>query len=356
MPPRTPLAVAALALALVAGSCSDTEASRPGADPEPVLQAAARGCDRYASPRGSDLNTGTRRFPFRSVPKLTRSLRAGEGGCLARGVYRHRGVARLRAPGTTLRPIGRARVVVNGAIWVLGRARGARVLGLRLTSSDPVYAIPLKVQADDVTIARNTITGRRNTICVLVGSDRVAERTLIEENRISNCGRRGKFDHLLYISHTRDAVVRRNLLTRNPGGYAVHLYPDADGTLIEQNVMDANLGGVVFAGDGYGHVSEGNEVRENVIVGAGPRWNVEGSWSGGPVGGGNSAHHNCVYSTGPSAPSGLFPESGFDESDNLVLPGSPYRGARAGRYTLRRTSPCWRLTGLSPGSAPLTGG
>jgi nitrous oxidase accessory protein NosD len=355
MRPGTLLPACGVALALVAGACSGTEASSPRAqEPEPPPVAAASGCDRYASPRGSDFNRGTRRFPYRSVPKLTRSLRAGEAGCLIRGVYRHRGVARLRAPGTTLRPLGRQRAVINGAVWVLGGARGARIMGLHLTSSDRVYAIPLKVQADDVTVTRNTITGKRNTICVLVGSDRTAERTLIEANRISDCGRRGKLDHLLYISHTRDAVVRRNLLTDNPGGYAVHLYPDADGTVIEQNVMDANLGGVVFAGDGYGDVSEGNEVRENVIVGTGPRWNVEGSWSGGPVGDGNFAHHNCVYTTGPSAPSGLSPESGFAESDNLVLPRSPYRGVRSGDYTLRRTSPCWDLTGLQPGRVPLS--
>jgi hypothetical protein len=346
--------VLGLALALVGASCSDTDASRSVQASDAPAVAAARGCDRYASPRGSDFNRGSRRLPFRSVRKLARSLRAGQAGCLARGTYRHRGVARLRAPGTTLRPIGRARVVVNGAIWVLARARGARVLGLRLTTSDPVYTIPLKVHADDVTVARNSISGRRNTSCVLVGSSRIAKRTLIEENHISNCGRRGKFDHLLYISHSRDAIVRRNLLTRNPGGYAVHLYPDADGTLVEQNLMDANLGGVVFAGE-FGDVSEGNEVRGNVIVGAGPRWNVEGSWSGGPVGGGNTAHRNCVFSTGPSAPSGLFPQSGFAESDNLVLPGSPYRGVRNGHYRLPATSPCWDLTGLDPRKAPLTG-
>ena len=70
------------------------------------------------------------------------------------GRYRHRGVVAMRRAGTTLRPLGKAHVTIDGAIWVLPGAKGARITGLTLTSHDPVYSIPLKIQADDVSLDR----------------------------------------------------------------------------------------------------------------------------------------------------------------------------------------------------------
>jgi Right handed beta helix region len=224
-------------------------------------------------------------------------------------------------------------------------ARGARVAGLRLTSHDPQYAIPLKVQADRVAIVGNDITAARSISCVLVGSDRTVSGVVIEDNRIRRCGRTGKLDHLMYVVHSRNAVIRHNLLVDNRGGWAVHLYPDADGTLVEGNVIDSNEGGVIFAGSGRGDTSDGNVVRENVITNSSPRWNIESSWSGGPSGEGNSASRNCLFSTGPGTPSGLGREDGFDESDNVVAKGPVYVDRQAGDYRLRRDSTCAAVVG-----------
>jgi Right handed beta helix region len=255
------------------------------------------------------------------------------------GHYRHRGVVAMRRARTTLRPLGRARVVVDGALWVLSGARGARITGLTLTSHDPVYSIPLKIQADGVALAGNVITAARNISCVLIGSDRTVSDTLIERNRISHCGSRGKLAHLLYVTHSRGAVIRNNLLVNNRGGWAVHLYPDADGTLIEGNVIDSNEGGVIFAGVG-GSTSDGNLVRENVITNSAPRFNIEGSWSGGPRGEGNRAEQNCVYSAGPGRPTGIGFVDGFSESGNVAASGPVYVARRAGDYRLRAGSNC----------------
>ncbi len=120
--------------------------------------------------------------------------------------------------------------------------------------------------------------------------------------------------------------IRHNLLTANGGGWAVHMYPDADRTLVERNTIDGNLGGVVFAGDGSGKTSDRNVVRRNAITFSGPRWSIESSWSGGPCGRGNRAHHNCLYSTGPGAPSGIGLRTGFRASANVVLAANPYMG------------------------------
>ncbi len=168
---------------------------------------------------------------------------------------------------------------------------------------------------------------------------------LIEGNRIHNCGRTGKLDHLIYVTQSRGAVIRRNLLVDNPGGWAVHLYPNADGTLVEGNVIDSNQGGVIFAGSGGGATSDGNVVRGNVITNSAPRWNVESSWSGGPPGHGNRASQNCLFSTGRGAPSGLGYADGFQSSGNVVANAPVYVDREAGDYRLRHGSHCAALAG-----------
>jgi Right handed beta helix region len=245
----------------------------------------------------------------------------------------------MRSARTTLRPLGRAHVVVDGALWVLPGAKGARITGLNLTSHDRVFSIPLKIQADDVSLVGNDITAARNISCVLVGSDRTVSGTRIERNRIHRCGTRGKLSHLLYVTHSRGAVIKNNLLLDNRGGWAVHLYPDADGTLVEGNVIDSNEGGVIFAGVG-GSTSDGNVVRENVITNSSPRWNIEGSWSGGPRGNGNRAEENCLFSAGRGSPTGMGFLDGFTQSDNVVAKGPVYVDRPAGDYRLRPGSGC----------------
>lgn len=314
------------------------------AAPASIRSAAAGRCKRFASPRGSDRARGTRRRPFRTVKRLTRSLRRGQTGCLLAGRYRHRGVAHIRRPGVTLRNVHGARARVDGTVWIDPSATGARVAGLFLTTSDPLFSIPLKVQADRAVVTGNVITGRRSTICLVVGSAHAARGVLVERNRILHCGRVGKYDHLIYLVHSRDAVVRWNVLSGNPGGWAVHLYPDADGTLIEHNVIDRNEGGVIFAGDGS-QTSDDNLVRNNAITFSGPRWNVEGSWSDGPAGTGNSADHNCLYSSGPGAPAGIGDLDGFAAADNVVVDRSPYGAGQGAGHRFAAGSPCAGLVG-----------
>jgi parallel beta helix pectate lyase-like protein len=327
-------------LAVAAGCGGGGDRAQPAAaGPAPRAHAAST-CDRYAAPNGSRRGRGSRAHPYGSLSRLLRGLRRGQVGCLMAGRYSHRGTVAMRRPGTTLRPLGRARVTIDGAIWVLSGAKGARITGLTLTSHDPVYSIPLKIQADDFSLVGNDITAARNTSCVLVGADRTVSHAVIELNSIHRCGRTGKLSHLLYVTHSRGAVIRNNLLFDNPGGWAVHLYPDADGTLIEGNVIDSNEGGVIFAGDGSGDTSDGNVVRENVITHSDPRWNIESSWSGGPEGRGNLAERNCLYSAGAGAPSGIGFANGFAPSGNVVATGRVYVDRRAGNYRLRRGSGC----------------
>lgn len=343
---------------LLAACSGDSPSSRAPAEvaaarggPEATRAALSASCDRYASPNGTRRGTGGRARPFNSVKRLVRSLRPGQAGCLMPGYYRHRGVVKLKRARTTIRSFGRPRATIDGAVWVVRGAHGARIAGLRLTSHDPEFAIPLKIQADEVKLVGNNITAARSISCVLVGSSRTASGLLIEDNRIHHCGRRGKHDHLIYMAHSRGAVIRHNLLVHNRGGWAVHLYPDADGTLVEGNVIDSNEGGVIFAGSGGGATSDGNLVRANVITNSSPRWNIESSWSGGPAGQANSAIRNCLFTTGPGAPSGLGYADGFAQSDNTVANAPVYVDQKAGDYRLRRGSNCAPLVGDAGGIA-----
>ncbi len=346
-------AVAVLVLALTIGLLSiSSEAEQTPPQPPKTIplvageQVTARDCDRFASPRGFDRGRrrGSFRRPYRSVPRIARSLQPGQTGCLEPGVYRHDDVARLNRPWTVLRGIGPGAAQIRDPIWIMPRATGAQLLAVSLTSRSREYPEPLKVQADRARVAGSYITGSSNTICVLIGSQRTTHGVTIEGNRIQHCGRHGKFDHLIYVQNAVGTTIRWNLLTDNPGGWAVHLYPNADDTLIEHNVIDGNRGGVIFAGE-EGAASDRNVVRDNAITYSSPRWNVESSWSGGRPGTHNLAYSNCLFSSGAGGPAGIGPAEGFTVPGNLVLSASPYMDRPGGDYSFPPESLCRALVG-----------
>ena len=194
-------------------------------------------------------------------------------------------------------------------------------------------------------LSDNQITKGGRGICVQAATFTDARRIVIERNRIFNCGpSNSKFDHQIYLENTRDAVVRRNILTGNNGGWGVHLYSDADGTLVEHNIIDGNRGGVVFAGDGT-KTSDRNVVRNNAVTNSGPRWNIESSWSGGAHGTGNTAHHNCLHTAGQSRGGLERGDGGFSASRNAVLDKSPYVNRARGDLRFKAGSKCARLVG-----------
>ncbi len=345
-------AVAAVALALSIGLLELTEQPAELSPPAPPSlltagdSAEIAGCDRFASSSGSDRGPGRGglRHPYRSVPRLLHSLRGGQTGCLEPGVYSHEGVARMTRRGTVLRGAGPGSTQIRSPIWIMPGATGAHLLDVSLTSRNREYPEPLKVQADRVRIASNRITGSFNTICVLIGSQRMTHGVTIEGNRISHCGRHGKLDHLIYVQDAVGTTIRWNLLTDNPGGWAVHLYPNADDTLVEHNVIDRNRGGVIFAGDD-GDTSDRNVIRDNAITYSSPRWNIESSWSDGPTGRDNLAYSNCLFSRAAGGPAGIGEADGFAAGDNLVLSESPYVDRESGDYAFLPESPCRLLVG-----------
>jgi nitrous oxidase accessory protein NosD len=309
-------------------------------------------CTKVAAPNGSDSAEGSVTHPYRTVQHLVYELDPGQTGCLRAGTYGGDDVY-LNKPETTLESYPGEQATVTAFIEITSEAPRSAIAGLMINGENSDNAVTVKLQSDEAVLRNNIITKGGQGICVLAGTYYPASNVLIEGNRIYNCGAStypdgspDKFDHLIYLSGTQGAIVRWNILTDNGGGWGVHMYPHADGTVVEHNIIDGNQGGVIFAGaPDDGSPSDNNTVRRNAITGSGPRWNIESSWSGGPAGVGNVATENCVYSNGPSAPSGISSGSGFSATNNTVLGGSPYLDAAAGDYHFKSGSPCAELVG-----------
>jgi Right handed beta helix region len=317
----------------------------------PSTATASTSCTKVAAPNGSDSAAGTVAAPYLTVQRLVRSLDAGQTGCLRTGTY---GGAALymREPDTALQSYPGERATLTAFLEITPEAPRSRVSGLKIDTSGNSNSVGTKLQADDAVLSGNEITKGNEGICVLAGTYNPAQRVIIERNYIHDCGSavqpdgsHNKFDHLIYLSGTRNAVVRWNILSANAGGWGVHMYPGADGTLVEHNIIDGNQGGVIFAGSGSGSPADDNVVRNNAITGSGPRWNVESSWSDGAPGTGNVATANCLYSTGQGQPSGVSSGRGFTATGNTVLSGYPYVDRTSGDYRFKPGSPCAELVG-----------
>lgn len=310
----------------------------------PERSQAASGCTKVASPTGSDGGAGTEAAPYLTLERLVESLRAGDVGCLRSGTYGG-GSVYFDTPNGQLRSYPGELATITAFMEVRPDAVGAHIHHLRFDASHHSNNTGVKLQADHTVFSDNELTKGGQGVCLLAGSYNPAQDIVIERNHIHDCGpSSSKLEHQIYLNHTRGAIVRWNILNGNAGGWGVHLYTDADDSVIEHNIIDGNHGGVIFAGDG-GETSDRNVVRNNAITYSSPRWNIEGSWSDDAPGAGNGADHNCVYSDGEDAPTGIGRQNGFGTDANTVVQGSPYVDRAAGNYSFAPDSPCAALVG-----------
>jgi hypothetical protein len=332
-----------------------------------TVPAPAADCDAYASPLGADTNIGSALLPFRTVGKLLASLRSGQVGCLS-GTFSEgvtistAGVTLASVPGERARIIGgvRLNVTANGVTVrdfdVDGYGFGANTF--RIIGADGVRVINM-----DIT-NRNYPNGTSNytAICLLAGAGATFETDpayvvwdlLIERSRIHNCGD-DAHEHSIYLETTRNAVVRDSYLYGN-FGYGISMYPDAQGSLIEYNVIDGNSrasrANLTFSGEAAGgeyaqpHGSDNNTVRYNLISNAVTRYNVDSYYPSGSIPPtNNQVVSNCVW----NAPFGNFGgTNGYSQADNKN--SDPlYTDRTNADYTLQTNSPC---TGWGPRAAP----
>jgi Right handed beta helix region len=99
----------------------------------------------------------------------------------------------------------------------------------------------------------------------------------------------------IYADHAtldHDDVTNRHL----NAGFGIHLYADAQSTLVERNVVEAsgNESGIVFGGSASS-ASSGNVVRRNIFSGN-AKYGASSSRDG-PIGNRNVLEANCFWET-----------------------------------------------------------
>jgi parallel beta-helix repeat protein len=299
---------------------------------------AADGCSLYAAPSGSDTNAGSADKPLATATALVAHLSKGQTGCLRGGTYT--GSVVIRSGGITLASAPNERATIAGLLEVTDSANGVEIRNLNLDGANSSATPSVQINGDRVTLRGNDITNRHTAICVVVGGDGakwgVANDTVVDGNRIHGCGRlpATNQDHGIYLDTSRNAHVTNNVIT-DTADYGIHIYPDAQGSIVEHNVIDGNGMGVIFAGDAK-TASNNNVVRFNVIANATRQYNVESWWSG-PKGSGNALTQNCLWN---GAKGNVDASSGgFDASGNMVA-NPRFADAGHGNYRLQASSPC----------------
>jgi nitrous oxidase accessory protein NosD len=322
-------------------------------------------CTKVASPSGSDAAAGTLAAPYRTVQKLIDSLQPGQTGCLRSGLYDTQTSLTIRTPQITLTNYGSEAATVKGKLWITNQGNDVTVEGLKLDGRPGV--VSPNVNADRVVLRDNEITNNNTEICVHLGNPEYgrAEDTVIEGNEIHHCGElpSNNQEHGIYLNSAEGTIIRDNYIHHN-ADFAIHLYPDADHTLVTGNVIDSNGEGIIFSGEhtSQGYVtSDNNVVRNNVITNSQIRQNVESYYPDGAAAGtGNVVTDNCIKGApGWYAEDGSgvqSPQKGFEERDTLIHEPE-YADPDDGDYSFPKGDPCTAvlagapLEGIPPGSS-----
>jgi parallel beta-helix repeat protein len=314
-----------------------------GAGERPESGTAATGCTKTLTAGHGNLN------------RFVRHLRPGSVGCL-RGSFQTS--LSIRRGGFTLKSAPGPRASIVGVVYFSRTAHDVVLSGLRLRSTTSPN---VRINGTRITIRRSEITNGQTGICISVGGSfarwGIARGVTIVQNRIHDCGRlpATNHDHGIYVEGARNTLIRGNLIYDN-ADRGVQLFPDAQGTIVENNVIDGVGEGILFAGGdgltGIGpYASSNNTIRRNVISNSTVRWLVESYWLlGQPVGTGNVVTGNCLWPTNPNPyynlNGGVTIELplGFTASNNKIAnPGFVDRAAKD--FRLRPGSPC---TGTGP--------
>lgn len=173
----------------------------------------------------------------------------------------------------------------------------------------------------------NNGQGNVSAQCTLVGSDGTAANDVrIERNIYHNCGQQVNQAHAIYAQESNRLIIRDNIIS-GVGGYAMQLYPDAWGTIVEHNIVDADptVRGAILA-DG---TATNTTVRYNIIS------NNTSGYAGieDRVGTG-VANYNCFWNISGTNTLGRFSMVGNIEADPM------YTNRAARDYTLRAGSGC----------------
>ncbi|HMH48411.1 MAG TPA: right-handed parallel beta-helix repeat-containing protein [Solirubrobacteraceae bacterium] len=327
----------------------------PPKEEPPKEEGPGSSCALYASPTGLDGNTGAQSSPLRTVHALLGKLAAGQTGCLARGKYpavtvrdgeSHGGAG---APVTITSTNAETPATIAGRIITMPGADWLTFSHLILT--DPGVRYPsVTIGSAHTSWIWNDVSAPE-TICfepVDPGPYGPAEHTLIEHNRIHNCGQPflcdidippcneppndGYHIHGVY-DMGNFTTVRNNYIYENSSKGV--LLRGGKGAVVEHNVIDGNGSGVLF-GD---LTPEGETVAWNIITNS--RGVCEtcrdyfGIWSFGSVGPANTAANNDVFG---NASGNIGPLDAVNLEENIEV-DPLYVDAAKHDYRLQPDSP-----------------
>jgi hypothetical protein len=250
---------------------------------------SAAACTRWASPEGSNRSDGTQSAPFQTLNRLVGSLTAGEVGCLRPGATFTARLVVNRAGITIQTGPGGSRATIVGGIEVIDGADNVTLSHLRVRGDGRSRRAVVAIQANGVRLVRSDVTGldvlNRSAPCVLLDG---VFGVLLEGNEIHNCTRattRHLYSAGIVAANAEATTIRHNFVYHTVGDGIV-LAPNAHRMVVQNNIIDGNVGGVFLGG-----ASSGNRVVDNVISYSG-RHNVHASSL---TGGDNLVAGNCVW-------------------------------------------------------------
>ncbi|MCB0883072.1 MAG: right-handed parallel beta-helix repeat-containing protein [Thermoleophilia bacterium] len=310
-----------------------------GASPTPAH--ADVSCTRYASASGSDGASGSASSPYRTAQRLQDSLRPGDVGCLAPG-QTFSGRLRGNTSGTPGNPIvmtsgpGAGRATIVGEIYLPADSHDVTYRNLNLNGQSSFRVSP-NILGDRISFLSNDVTDNHHAICFHLGKvgEGVAENTVIDGNRIHDCGRLPAtgLDHGIYVETARNTRITNNYIYDN-ADYGIQLYPDAQGTYVANNVIDGNGRGITVSGEN-GYASSNNTIVNNTISNSTDTSNLETYWGSGQ-GSGNKAQGNCLW----NARKGNVGESSGLSVSGSIIQNPQYVDRGAKNFAMSPGSPC----------------
>jgi hypothetical protein len=281
-----------------------------------------------------------------NLSRFARHLKPGSVGCLRGTFYQW---LTIRHGGFTLRSAPGERASIVGVVYFSRSAHDVVLSGLQLRGDTTPN---VRINGTRITIRRSEITNEHRGICVSIGGafERfgVASSVTILRNRIHDCGRlpATNHDHGIYVEGAKNTLIRGNLIYDN-ADRGVQFYPNAQASLVVNNVIDGNGEGVLFGSETSGgeyaglYASSGNIVARNVISNSVLRHNVEAWWAG-PVGAGNIARDNCLWN-GAGGNIDLSAGGFLAIANRIAKPNFVDRAAKD--FRLQAGSPC---AGMGP--------
>jgi hypothetical protein len=297
---------------------------------------AASGCDRYASPTGSDSATGTLDHPLGSVQALDSALTPGQTGCLLGGTYgsvssTHRlttngaaaePVTITSAPGQQAKVVGL--VELEGSYTTLSGLSidgSNNLYDSRRSGTNCAYPVSNGLEIDgtgdvfeDNDFYQSVASLRGNGIGI--GWNHPADNAVIRDNRIHDLGQCQAFDQMIYLAHGTGVQIYDNWMWNDRHGWGVQVYPSASDARIYDNIIDGAGSGIVLGGSSQ---VANNTIDHNIIMNstglpnAGLTQGVGISTCCG-LGSGNSFTNNVVFNN----PGGIAAASGVTLSGNTT--------------------------------------